>query len=268
MPHAHRRPNPVGRAALPALLLALGGGAFAGLATQSASAAPGGQTSTLTSAAQATERAGAELDRASRSRDRTDTPAPVAPSPLPVAVLPAVPAPLPAGPVPAAVVAPAPVRFPPPAAVPPPAPKPAAAKAPASKAAVSAGARVCPVPAARFTDSFGDPRSGGRRHQGTDLMAPRGTPVYAIASGVVRTTSSGAGGISLYLRAADGTVYFYAHNASNVARNGQRVQAGDLIAKVGSSGNASGSAPHVHFEQAPGGRSAVNPYRMLRQLCG
>lgn len=266
MPHAHRRPNPVGRAALPALLLALGGGAFAGLATQSASAAPQAQTSTQTSAAQATGRAGADLDRASRSRARTDTPSPVAPSPLPIEVLPAVPAPLLAVPVPAPVPVAAPV--PPPAAVPPPAPKPAVSKAPASRAAVPAGARVCPVPAASFTDSFGDPRSGGRRHQGIDLMAPSGTPAYAIASGVVRTTSSGAGGISLYLRATDGTVYFYAHNSSNVARNGQRVQAGDLIAKVGSSGNASASGPHVHFEQAPGGGSAVNPYRMLRQLCG
>lgn len=260
MQHAHRRPNPVGRVALPALLLALGGGAFAGLATQSASAAPRVQTSTQTSAVQATGRAGTDLDRASRSRARSDTPAPVAPSPLPVAILSAVPVPVPA--IPVTAVAPAPAPVPAPAVVPPPAPKPA------KPAAAKAGARVCPVPAARFTDSFGDPRSGGRRHEGTDMMAPRGAPVYAIASGVVRTTSSRAGGISLYLRATDGTVYFYAHNSANVAGNGQRVQAGDLIAKVGSSGNASGGATHVHFEQAPGGGSAVNPYRMLRQLCG
>nr|MDQ3611719.1 M23 family metallopeptidase [Actinomycetota bacterium] len=83
----------------------------------------------------------------------------------------------------------------------------------------------------------------------------------------VRTSSGGAGGIALYLQATNGTVFYYAHNSSNVARNGERVQAGQLIARVGSSGNASGSAPHVHFEMQPGGGASVNPYRFLRGIC-
>ena len=150
----------------------------------------------------------------------------------------------------------------------------AAAKAKAkaraqSMAAPKAAQRIngrCPVPNARFTDTWGAPRSGGRSHRGTDLMAPYGSPVYAVASGVVRTAHSSAGGLSLYLRASNGETYFYAHNSKNLVRSGQRVQAGDLIARVGTSGNAPSSAPHVHFERQVNGAS-VNPYRFLRSIC-
>lgn len=99
-------------------------------------------------------------------------------------------------------------------------------------------------------------------------MAPNGTPVYAVASGVVRTSSGGAGGVALYLQATDGSVYYYAHNAANLVSSGSRVVAGDLIAKVGSTGNASASAPHVHFEQKPPGGATINSYFLLRRICG
>jgi murein DD-endopeptidase MepM/ murein hydrolase activator NlpD len=140
----------------------------------------------------------------------------------------------------------------------------AAAKAKAAAAPASGGA-ACPVPNASFTDTYGATRSGGRAHQGTDLLAPHGSPVYAVVSGRVRTASSSLGGISLYIDGDNGETYFYAHNSSNVASNGQRVQAGDLVAKVGSTGNAGGTN-HVHFEREVGGRS-VNPYDFLRRLC-
>lgn len=145
----------------------------------------------------------------------------------------------------------------------------AEAKAEAERAASRTAPRIsgrCPVPNATFTDTWGAPRSGGRSHQGTDLMAPRGSAVYAVADGRVRTATSSAGGISLYLDADNGETYFYAHNQSNAVRSGQRVQAGDFIARVGSSGNAPSSAPHVHFERQVGGRS-VNPYDFLRRIC-
>ena len=146
----------------------------------------------------------------------------------------------------------------------------AAAKAKARRAPAAGAVRRtngrCPVPNASFTDTWGAPRSGGRSHRGTDLMAPHGSPVYAVADGRVRTASSGAGGISLYLDADNGETYFYAHNQSNAVRTGQRVEAGQLIARVGSSGNAPSSAPHVHFERHVGGRS-VNPYEFLRRIC-
>ena len=125
-------------------------------------------------------------------------------------------------------------------------------------------ARVQDVHAAS-RDTYGAPRSGGRSHQGTDMLAPYGSPVYAVVSGRVRTASSSLGGISLYLEGDNGETYFYAHNSANVASTGQRVGAGDLVARVGSTGNAGGTN-HVHFERQVGGRS-VNPYDFLRRLC-
>ena len=123
------------------------------------------------------------------------------------------------------------------------------------------------MPAASFTDTWGARRPGGRRHKGTDLMAPYGSPVYAVAAGIVDTTYSSNGGISLYLRAANGDRYFYAHNSANVVGDGERVDVGQLIARVGTSGNARGTGAHVHFEREPGGGGAVNPYSFLRRLC-
>jgi peptidoglycan LD-endopeptidase LytH len=121
-----------------------------------------------------------------------------------------------------------------------------------------------------FRDTWGDARSGGRRHQGTDVMAPYRAPVYAITNGVVsRMSRSGLGGIGLYLRGDDGVQYYYAHldgYASGV-HVGQRVQAGEHIGYNGYTGNASPSAPHVHFEAHPGGGAAVNPYPWLRAAC-
>lgn len=134
-----------------------------------------------------------------------------------------------------------------------------------SGAIPASGGFACPVPNASFTDTYGAPRSGGRSHQGTDLLAPYGSPVHAVTSGVVRTTSSSLGGISLYLAGDNGETYFYAHNSANVASTGQRVSAGDLIARVGSSGNAGGTN-HVHFERQVGG-SSVNPYPLLSRIC-
>jgi peptidoglycan LD-endopeptidase LytH len=144
------------------------------------------------------------------------------------------------------------------------------AKAEAARKAKTAvvpatGGFACPVPNATFTDTYGAARSGGRSHQGTDLMAPHGSPVYAVTSGRVRTASSSLGGISLYIDGDNGETYFYAHNSANVASTGQRVAAGDLVARVGSTGNAGGTS-HVHFERQVGGRS-VNPYEFLRRIC-
>lgn len=121
-----------------------------------------------------------------------------------------------------------------------------------------------------FRDTWGDPRSGGRRHRGTDVMAPYRAPVYAITHGVVsRMSRSSLGGIALYLRGDDGVQYYYAHldgYASGV-HVGQRVQAGEHIGYNGYTGNASPSAAHVHFEAHPGGGAAVNPYPWLRAAC-
>lgn len=121
-----------------------------------------------------------------------------------------------------------------------------------------------------FRNTWGDPRSGGRRHKGTDVMAPYRAPVYAFTNGrISRFTNSGLGGISLYIRGDDGVQYFYTHLDGYAAgvRPGMRVEAGQLVAYNGHTGNASASAPHVHFEVHPGGSRAVNPYPWLRAVC-
>ena len=123
----------------------------------------------------------------------------------------------------------------------------------AGKAAAERGIAI-PVAGVRrseLRDSFHATRSGGRQHLGIDIMAPEGTPVLAAAGGViVKRDSSALGGISLYQRGMDGTtIYFYAHLSRYApgVDEGDLVRQGDVIAYVGHTGNASASAPHLHF---------------------
>lgn len=110
---------------------------------------------------------------------------------------------------------------------------------------------VAGVRRSELRDSYHAARSGGRQHLGIDIMAPDGMPVLAAAGGViVKRDSSGQGGISLYERGMDGTtMYFYAHLSRYAPSidEGDLVRQGDVIAYVGHSGNASASAPHLHF---------------------
>ena len=129
------------------------------------------------------------------------------------------------------------------------------------------GSWMCPVQGPRaFTNDWGNPRSGGRRHQGTDILAPKGTPVVASVSGTVRGHNSRLGGISYYLRGDDGNTYFGTHLQSLSGASG-RVSQGTVLGYVGNTGNARGGPPHLHFEIHPGGGRPVNPYPTLRQHC-
>lgn len=127
--------------------------------------------------------------------------------------------------------------------------------------------RVCPVGEPHgFIDSWGFPRSGGRRHQGVDMFAARGTPVYAVAAGTIsRVGNNRLGGLVVDLVDGDGHRYYYAHLDAQLVRRGQRVAAGDVIGTVGNTGNARGGPDHLHFEMHHG--SVVNPFATLQQYC-
>lgn len=95
---------------------------------------------------------------------------------------------------------------------------------------------------------FGDPRDGGsRQHHGIDIFAPRDTAVVAAASGrIQRIGNSARGGLHIWQRSDVGSLY-YAHLESVEISRGARVQRGQVIGRVGNSGNASTTAPHLHF---------------------
>lgn len=130
---------------------------------------------------------------------------------------------------------------------------------------VRSGGWLCPVPGATFFNDWGFPRSGGRFHQGNDLFAPRGTPVYAPVSGVVKQVNGHIGGHQVNLYGDDGALYIGSH-LDRFGANG-RVTAGTIIGYVGDSGNAAGSRPHLHFEIHPDNGEAVNPYPTLVSAC-
>jgi peptidoglycan LD-endopeptidase LytH len=131
---------------------------------------------------------------------------------------------------------------------------------------------VCPVNGpVRIGQGWGAPRDGGRRrHQGIDLLAPAGTPLVAVARGQITRLSNldrGRGGISLWLRDARGAAYYYAHNHHNLVHLGQPVRAGQLLARVGTSGNAHGGPAHLHFQLHPGGGRPVSPDAVVQRWC-
>jgi len=122
-----------------------------------------------------------------------------------------------------------------------------------------------------FIDSWGFPRMMGTEyqhgHQGTDIMAPFGTPLYAVERGIItRVGTDVLGGTKLWLKGQSGTYYYYAHmqGYAEGVTEGFVVNAGDIVGFVGDSGNAQGGAPHLHFQLHPGGGEPVNPYGLLK----
>jgi len=166
--------------------------------------------------------------------------------------------------------APAPVQTTPP----PPAPD-AGGSAPAP--AEGAGALLLPVQgidADQLQDTFTDARSEGRVHDAIDILAPNGTPVLAVADGTVeKLFDSVRGGLTVYQFEPSGRYcYYYAHldrYAEGLAEK-KTIKRGEVIGYVGSTGNASPEAPHLHFEIHVLGPekqwwkgTAINPYPVL-----
>lgn len=120
-----------------------------------------------------------------------------------------------------------------------------------------------------FRNDWGNPRSGGRTHKGTDIFGAKGGKVHAVTSGTLRTRTGGLGGTALWLFGDDGHWYYYAHLSgwASGVRTGSRVSRGSVIGFVGNTGNATGGAHHTHFEIHPNGGSAINPYWTLSKIC-
>lgn len=140
---------------------------------------------------------------------------------------------------------------------------------------LTAGGYVFPVyGAASFADTYGAPRGdiASGWHHGTDIFAPLGAPLLAVADGTVFSVGwNTVGGYRLWLRDREGNEFYYAHLSaySPFAVNGRQVKAGTVIGFVGNSGDANGTPYHVHFEIHPVGLlyqgydGAVNPQDYL-----
>jgi len=128
-------------------------------------------------------------------------------------------------------------------------PAPAPAEPPLPAAAVP-GTPQLRWPLTTVAVTVGSPFGArwGRRHEGIDLPAPIGTPVFAAADGQVVYAGHGVRGYGnlIVIKHAGDLLTVYAHNSALLVSQGQPVRAGDRIARVGQSGHATG--PHLHFE--------------------
>ena len=115
----------------------------------------------------------------------------------------------------------------------------------------------------RFVDSWGNARSGGRRHEGIDIVAAKDTPVLSTTRGIVtRVGTNRLGGQVVWILGPGLERHYYAHlNRYGAFREGDRVEAGDIIGYAGNTGNARGGPIHLHYGIYRQG--AQNPYPRL-----
>jgi murein DD-endopeptidase MepM/ murein hydrolase activator NlpD len=119
------------------------------------------------------------------------------------------------------------------------------------------------VTPARLADTWGAARAGGRRHEGIDIFAARGTPVLSTTEGVVmQVGTNNLGGQVVWVLGPGRQRHYYAHldGYADIQR-GQLVAPGDVLGYVGNTGNAKGTPPHLHYGIYDGG--AINPYDLL-----
>ncbi|HBV98004.1 MAG: hypothetical protein JL50_01150 [Peptococcaceae bacterium BICA1-7] len=109
---------------------------------------------------------------------------------------------------------------------------------------------------------FGAPRDYGP-HEGVDLAAPLGTPVVAMAGGVLKFDETALGGLAIFLKGDDGRTYVYMHLGKRIGYSGLRVKAGEVIGEIGMTGRTSG--PHLHFEIRENGKP-IDPMPFLKSI--
>ncbi|MFD8339929.1 M23 family metallopeptidase [Streptomyces solisilvae] len=137
-------------------------------------------------------------------------------------------------------------------------------KAAAERQARLAAAYTLPVGSYTLTASFGQAGDiWSADHTGQDFAAPTGTPVKAVHGGTITQAGwAGSYGYRIVLTLDDGTELWFCHLSSMVVTSG-KVSTGDVIARVGATGNVTG--PHLHLEVRPGGGSPIDPMPWLRQ---
>ena len=122
---------------------------------------------------------------------------------------------------------------------------------------------VLPIQGYHLTAGFGEYGLWSHSHTGQDFAAPDGTPVHALADGtIVFASYDGAYGNKIAIQHAGGLVTWYAHLSTYVVKVGDKVEAGQLIGRVGSTGNTTG--PHLHLEIRPTADVPVDPLPWLR----
>ena len=116
-------------------------------------------------------------------------------------------------------------------------------------------------------DTWGVARDGGRRHQGIDIFAPKGTPVSSTTQGLVlRVGQNRLGGNVVWIFGPGGQRHYYAHlDRFGDLKPGDLVMPGDIVGYVGNSGNARGTPPHLHYGVYASGAGAINPFPLLQQ---
>lgn len=136
-------------------------------------------------------------------------------------------------------------------------------KAEAERLAKLAAQYTLPVASYTLTASFGQAGDmWSADHTGQDFAAPTGTPVKAVHGGTITSAGwAGSYGYRIVLKLNDGTEIWYCHLSSMVRTSGS-VTTGEVIGRVGATGNVTG--PHLHLEVRPGGGSPINPMPWLR----
>lgn len=124
-----------------------------------------------------------------------------------------------------------------------------------------------PVSGIRRTDvrdTWHGPRGGGRKHEGIDIFAKRGTPVRASTEGIVISVGSNRlGGRVVWMLGPAGQRHYYAHLESFAdVHAGMRIEAGRVLGYVGTTGNAANTPPHLHYGIYEFG-GAINPYPVI-----
>lgn len=122
------------------------------------------------------------------------------------------------------------------------------------------------VTPSQVQDTWGAARSEGRKHEGVDIFAKRGTPVLSTTSGIVSQIGhNNLGGQVIWILGPGLSRHYYAHldAYAEQIREGDWIEAGDIIGYVGNSGNARSTPPHLHYGIYLAGQGAINPYPYL-----